>query len=371
MKNYILFLLLIIITSCGSGGGENNSSSNNTNNPPNTDNEIQNFEPTCDSPAVSSEHEAFPFHNKGYKDGFEYYLVCNASQLASINNNDEFLSRNYRMGGDIDLFEFYEGDYVTNPTNQFMIGEYPDHPFKGVFVGDHWAISNFRLISQDPNYCGLFGYIKDATISGIQFENARIESEENDAICGSIVGLSESSMLYELAILKEEEDGVDERDWAFVRGSHVAGFIGLMVDTELKESYSVIELQNIDDELINSFSISGYTYSFDGNSSAVNLFYDGKIESVESKTEISGFSYLDINDEEGIPYISNVYYSDKIGGDPCFSNSLCGDGNISYIDTSSDQYYFMDSRNEPLSSWNPVLWWFADSIEDAHYPYLE
>lgn len=370
MKNIIMLLMFILLTACGSGGGENNSSSNN-NEPPTKEDDIQNFEPTCETSPVNNDHEAFPFHNKGYKDGFEYYLICNAEQLSSINNSDEFLSRNYRMGNDIDLFEFYEGDYVTNPINQFMIGTYPDHPFKGVFVGDHLAISNFRLISQDPNYCGLFGYIKDATISGIQFENARIESNDSNAICGAIVGLSESSMLYELAILKEEEEGVDERDWAFVRGSHVAGFIGIMTDTELKESYSVIELQNVDNELENSLSISGYTYSFDGSSSAVNLFYDGKIESIVSKSEISGFSYLGINNTEGNLYISNIYYSDKIGGDPCYSDSLCGDGNINYIDTSLDQYYFMDSRNEPLTTWNPALWWFANSVEEAHYPYLD
>lgn len=363
----IIFLFILGLVSCGGGGGETKGDS--ASNPP-IGQEINNdFEPSCDAPAVSSSHEAYPFHNKGIRGGVEYYLICNATQLSLIDSDDAFLSRSYRLGYDIELFEYYEGDYREGPINQFTIGSYPDRPFTGVFTGDHWAIADFRLIDSS-GFCGLFPYVKDATISGIQLENPRIENYSG-GICGSLIGLSEDSLVFEIAAYKGEVQDVDERDWAFVRGDHVSGVIGKMVDSTLFESYSVVELQNIDDLEKSLFSVSGITYSIEGGSSVVDVFYDGKIEDVFGKSEKAGFSYAGIIGESDGIYIESVYYSDKISTNACIVNSCNSISELFYIDTFNDEYYFMDLRNPPLSNWNPVLWWFADFVNEIRYPWLE
>lgn len=367
MRNIFLIMgFLIILTSCGGSGGGGNSSGTNNGGDNNGGSEtVQDFEPLCSDPADPSHS---PFHNKGVKSEIEYYLICNAEQLVSINNSEETLSQTYRIGQDIDLFDYYTGDYVTNPTNQFMIGNYPNAPFTGLFIGDHWAISNYRYINQEDNtYCGLFGYIKDASVYGIQLENNRIQNYSDTSVCASVVGLADNSIVYEMAVFKEEEQGVPERDWSFVRGTNVAGLIGKMNNSTLYESYAITELQN--DSQGGTFSnlnISGITHEIE-NSSIVDVFYDGKIEE-EIGTNKAG---LFVTAPVGSPYIEQVYFSDKISSSACFDTNLCDSYDFYYIDTSNDQYYFMDSRNQPLSNWNPVNWWFADSVENARHPWLD
>ena len=365
-NNLILIICSFILISCGSGGSESSSSSEGNNEENNTSFD---FEPSCSEP-MNIAHA--PFHNKGIKSDVEYFLICNTSQLLAINNNSETLGQNYRLGQDIDLFSYYEGDYATNPTNQFMIGGYPNNPFTGLFIGDHWSISNFRYINNnDNNYCGLFSYIKDGSVYGIQLENSRIDNNSDSSVCGPIVGLAENSLVYEIAILKEEENGVPERDWSFVRGTNIAGIIGKMNDTTLYESYSVTELQNVNSgNNFNNFNNSGVSHLIEEGSVLVDLFYDGKIESLLS-TSKAGISVNSFISSENSPYLEAVYYSDKIASEACLNDFDCGGEDVYFIDTSSDQYYFMDSRNLPLSNWNPVNWWFADSIENARYPYLD
>jgi hypothetical protein len=360
-----LFLALIL-ASCGSGGGKS-SDSINPQNPPIIDTTIPDYEPSCSEPE-NPEHK--PFHNKGVKSEIEYYLICNANQLKSINNSSETLSYNYRMGQDIDLYSYYEGDYIVGPTNQFTIGSI-NNPFKGIFIGDHWSISNYRYINSENNtYCGLFSFIEDANVNGIQLENARIENRSDSSVCGSIIGSAKNSLIYEIAVVKEEEIGVDERDWAFVRGTNISGIVGKLLNTTLYESYSVIELQNVDLNSNNNFNISGLSHIIEEGSVLVDLFYDGKIEVVLG-TNKAGVSINDIQGIESQPYVEAVYFSDKISENGCLNSNDCNGKDIYYIDTSIDQYYFMDSRNLPLSNWNSVNWWFADSVENAHYPFLD
>lgn len=365
MKSFILILLLSFLSSCGSGGGES-SSKNAT---PGEKEVNTDFEPLCSEPQ-NPEHS--PFHNKGKRSDVDYFLICNAEQLASINNNDNTLSYNYRLGQDIDLFLYYEGDYVSNPTNQFMIGEFPNKPFKGLFIGDHYAISNYRYINNEDNtYCGLFSFIQDANINGIQFENSRIENYSDSSSCGSLVGYADSSILYEIAIYKEEEEGVPERDWSFVRGTNVSGVIARMKDTTLYESYSVTELQNVNlNNSLSKFTISGLSELIEEGSVILDVFYDGKIEEL-SETKKGGLSVnLPVENERDL-YMEEYYFSDKISNNGCFDSFDCNGKDINYIDTSNDIYYFMDSRNLPLSNWTPINWFFAESVETARYPLLD
>jgi len=121
-----------------------------------------------------------------------------------------------RIGGGTALSDF-DGEaydftwsskyFMTNKIDEFgdhtPIGT-PDDPFEGEFAGDDWTISgmNVNVTGSASVYGGLFGYIKNATITGVIIENSVVAAATTSAssstyiVCaGGIAGYAENSII--------------------------------------------------------------------------------------------------------------------------------------------------------------------------------
>lgn len=89
------------------------------------------------------------------------FLIENASNLAylaqSVNNGNKYIGISFKMNDDIDL----NGEFWT------PIGISSSKYFSGTFDGDGHTISNLFINTSTIQYCGLFGYLKNANINNI------------------------------------------------------------------------------------------------------------------------------------------------------------------------------------------------------------
>lgn len=134
---------------------------------------------------------ATPFHLEISKNSKNYYIICTASQLASINSNPTYFSKNFILGNGIDLSSHYT--YSNNqeiPDNQFKIGE--TIGFNGEFDGNNFSIQNFKYIAPTEINNGLFGkLLSGAKISNLQLISSNVSGESNiGSLAGSIEALA-------------------------------------------------------------------------------------------------------------------------------------------------------------------------------------
>ena len=102
--------------------------------------------------------------------------------ITSINTVDDFKSFCESVNGGYD----YSGQTVTlnadldlsGETNWTPIGT-SSQPFSGIFDGQNHVIYNMK-ISTSKRYCGLFGYLRNASIRNLGIENAAVTSSGND-----------------------------------------------------------------------------------------------------------------------------------------------------------------------------------------------
>lgn len=105
-----------------------------------------------------------------YKDG--WYHISNAEQLVALSEESEktgnpVLTANFVLDNDITLSASYD--------NKINIAPHGDSPFKGVFDGNGYTISNLRQNTAGL-YNGLFGFTDGATIKNLTIEGANISA---------------------------------------------------------------------------------------------------------------------------------------------------------------------------------------------------
>jgi hypothetical protein len=90
--------------------------------------------------------------------------INNASDLknfaASVNTGMDYSGETVNLNEDIDL----QGVWTPIGTNQ--------NPFRGVFKGNSHTIHNMIIKDSDEKYQGLFGYIDNASVSGVTVEGS-------------------------------------------------------------------------------------------------------------------------------------------------------------------------------------------------------
>ena len=109
------------------------------------------------------------------------YLILTGEQLEALVNHPGDWDRHFRMMADIDLNSF--------GTDIGIIGS-QDNPFSGVFDGNGYAISNFRLTVEEPVAgIGLFGWVEGsgATIRELGLNDPNIHAESGNN-AGALVG---------------------------------------------------------------------------------------------------------------------------------------------------------------------------------------
>ena len=135
--------------------------------------------------AGASSGGASPFHVIAIQSAEQFYVICNATQLAAARN---FTSRNYILGANIDLATYYiDANSDTIPDNQFKIGT-DVTPYSGKFKGYNYSIRHFNYSDSSLNNVGLFGkIISGSTISDLTLDSPIIKGANKvGALAGSI-----------------------------------------------------------------------------------------------------------------------------------------------------------------------------------------
>lgn len=101
------------------------------------------------------------------------YLIYTPEELALIafevnRGNAMFTRAHYSLKNDI-----YLGENAWTPIGTAVF------PFKGVFIGNGYSISNFEIKQGD--YAGLFGYVSNAIIDGISISDFVIDLYHNNS----------------------------------------------------------------------------------------------------------------------------------------------------------------------------------------------
>ena len=109
------------------------------------------------------------------------YLISSSTALknlaTNVNNGTKYSGKYFAMTTNIDL-----GGQKFTP-----IGKYYSYPFKGIFDGKGFTISNIK-INETSNPAGIFGYVEDATISNFTISNGTITQTGASQCAGGIVG---------------------------------------------------------------------------------------------------------------------------------------------------------------------------------------
>lgn len=119
------------------------------------------------------------FNSFGAGTNVSPYLICNASQLASIGSTPASLTSYYKLMGNIDLAPYY-----SEPNPQFMIGQCTTgcaiwdigaKNFQGKFDGSGYTIANFSYVSPASGGIGFFSNTwTGAEISNLNLTNVNI-----------------------------------------------------------------------------------------------------------------------------------------------------------------------------------------------------
>lgn len=164
---------------------------------------------------VFSENSIYDFNDIEVWDGsiaesFSYgegtsnnpYKISTASEFAlfakNINDNiDEYNSAFYCLDTDIDLNNI---DWTPIGNNELSYSIDEHKIFKGTFDGQGHTIKNLKISYATTNYLGLFGVTSNAKIYGLGIKNCDISvitSNSFQLYCGSLVGLSQETEIYD------------------------------------------------------------------------------------------------------------------------------------------------------------------------------
>lgn len=109
------------------------------------------------------------------------YLISSSTDLknlsTNVNNGTTYSNKYFAMTANINL-----GNNKFTP-----IGKNSSYPFKGIFDGNGYTISNI-YITESSNPAGIFGYVISATISNLTISTGTITQTGASQCAGGIVG---------------------------------------------------------------------------------------------------------------------------------------------------------------------------------------
>ena len=145
-----------------------------------------------DSVVVTIDSDAV-FDGNGTED--DPYIISTPAQLAQlaiyVNNGTIFNNKYYKLGANIDLSGYHEGNGWT------PIGQIDSYPFMGVFDGNNKTVSGMK-INASATYAGLFGLITSGAIIknlGVIDIDIKISSPTSVISTGGIVGRNTGSTI--------------------------------------------------------------------------------------------------------------------------------------------------------------------------------
>jgi hypothetical protein len=244
------------------------------------------------------------------------YLIYTAEQMNQIGlgvNCDDW-DKHFKLMADIDLIAYTGTSF--NIIGYYVGSWQDDRPFRGVFDGNGYTISNFIYASTDSNCIGLFGYV-NGTIKDLGLIDPDVDAGEGSFV-GSLAGWFRYGTITNCYV-----------DGAAVAGSEGVG--GLVGQNGL--CYHAGECGG--GTILNCYStgsVSGYSavggIMGKSNGGTISNCYSESI--VSGTTEVGGL--LGLNDE-GI--ISNSYSNSDVSGE-AFVGGLVGTN--FYMSTVSNSY---------------------------------
>lgn len=128
--------------------------------------------------------EEHPFIISSYKHLERLRNVTNDQ----VKNNLLLPQTHFRQIGDIDM---YKSSSMSDSKNGWLaIGNTTNNPFRGIYDGGGYTISNLWSIRKNSAGIGLFGYTEKTVIKHVRMENPKMEG--NYAV-GSLVGATTSA----------------------------------------------------------------------------------------------------------------------------------------------------------------------------------
>ncbi|MDI9419066.1 MAG: GLUG motif-containing protein [Bacillota bacterium] len=137
------------------------------------------------------------------------FRIATAEHLNNVRN---YLDKHFVLGADIDLSAFSDG------SGWEPIGGNSDQ-FSGTFDGGGYTISNLKITNPEADYLGFFGYLNQASVSGLHLVNVDISGKNK---VGALAGSAWKSVIEECTV-----SGTISGDY------DVGGMVGLLTNSEL------------------------------------------------------------------------------------------------------------------------------------------
>ncbi|MHC4110313.1 MAG: GLUG motif-containing protein [Planctomycetota bacterium] len=164
------------------------------------------------------------------------YLIYYDNQMNAIGADANDWDKCFKLMADIDLSEFdgKDGRPKFNIIGNAYLSPWDDHPFKGVFDGNHHTISNFTYTYTGTDYgIGLFGYVysPNAEIKNLGLIDTNVDAGTGWFV-GSLVGYLKDGTITECYV----EGGSIAGGGSLYGG--VGGLVGVNRDGTITNCYS-------------------------------------------------------------------------------------------------------------------------------------
>lgn len=214
------------------------------------------------------------------------YVITDAYQLfylaQALQNSSDLASANYELTHDIDL-----SGQIWTPIGT------EKYPFTGTFNGNGYTISNFFLDLEASAYAGIFGYVKNATITKLSVDNVNTTgiSEAAENYVGFIAGYVSADGNETDTIISEcKATAAANANGNTVYFGGIAGYVSENADSNvyITNCYVVADISVDSKASAILGGIVGKLMSSSGGLSGIaNCYYSGNITSV---SEVSSYA---------------------------------------------------------------------------------
>ncbi len=157
-----------------------------------------------------------------------------------------------------------------------------ENPFEGTFNGGGYEIDGLKISSADTVYAGLFGYVKDASISKIQLSDVSISitGANTDLYAGALCGYVSVSSDADTGLIKSTGN-INIKSDGNVYASGIIGYIDIAsgASFNLSNSYSTCNVTGVSNSAISNVSGIISTITANGECSISQCYSTGLMKS--------------------------------------------------------------------------------------------
>lgn len=246
------------------------------------------------------------------------YEISTKDDLINLREKSNYLSSTIILKKDID---FGGGNWTPIGTKE--------NPFTGKFYGNSYKLTGIKITDPEDegnNYIGLFGYAKNALLSGIKLDNVSFESDKSinnftRNYVGLVCGSAENTEIKRCEMLSTSFITISHKNRCLLS---LGGVAGELKSCTISKCYSNANIDASVSDIKNSSSSIKLNYYFGG---IVGYAYDTNIINSYSKCEIltdissdsnyqvktyiagiAGYNYSPNTSN----YIKNCYFAGKI-----------------------------------------------------------